>query len=57
MILYFGGHMKWATILECPYGHGLMFRSNVVVYMSISHVCTFVLDKSHMKLGVEIGKQ
>jgi len=49
--------MKWATILECPYGHGLMFRSNVVVYMSISHVCTFVLDKSHMKLGVEIGKQ
>ena len=35
MILYFDGHLKWANILECPYKHSVMFRSEVVVCMSI----------------------
>jgi len=59
IILYFGRHLKMATILECPYEQGLMFRSNAAVYMSISHDCTFVhlLDKISHGIGCEDRKE
>jgi len=59
IILYFCGHLKWATILECPYGHCLMFRSKAAVYMSISHDYTFVhlLDKILHGIGCEDKKE
>jgi len=41
LILYFGRLLKRATIMECPYGFGLIFRSDVFVVMSIHHNFTF----------------
>jgi len=59
MIFYFGGHFKWVNIVECPYRHSLMFKSEAVVYMTISHNCIFVhlLDKISHGIGCGDHKQ
>ena len=55
LLIYFGGRLRRATVVECPYGHGLKFKSHAVVRMSMRHNITFVELVDKLSHGIRCG--
>lgn len=55
MLIYYGGRLHRAIVVECPYGHGLKFKSHTVVSMSIRENCTFPYLVYKLSHGIHCG--
>jgi len=55
LLIYFGGRLRQATVVECPYGHGLKFKSHAVVRMSMRNNSTFLEFVDQLSHGIRYG--
>jgi len=55
LLIYFGGRLRRANVVECPYGHGLKFKSHTVVRMSMRHNSTFLELVDKLSHGIRCG--
>jgi len=55
LLIYFGGRLRRATVVEYPYGHWLKFKSHAVVRMFMRHNCTFPELVDKLSHGIRCG--